>query len=48
MKFHKVEMVGKFTLQKVETLPTFDAATDMGRLVYNLNDNLIYHGTDTR
>lgn len=45
MRFHKIEMVGRFNLQKVSTLPVFDASRDEGRLVYNLEDENVYQGS---
>jgi len=47
MKFYGIECKGKFTLQKLTSLPIFDDIRDEGRLVYNESDNKIYYGTSS-
>lgn len=47
MDFHGITMVGKFIIQKVETLPTF-TEDDTGRIVYNEDDSNLYYGDETQ
>ena len=44
MKFHSVEMVGKFINQKLVDLPTFDDTRDQGRFVW-MTDGSIWYGS---
>jgi len=46
MRFHGIEMVGKFTNQNVAGLPVW-AASDEGRLVYDTVTNEMYVGNDS-
>jgi hypothetical protein len=47
MRFYGIEMKGKFVLQKVSSLPVFDAERDEGRVLYNTTDKKVYSGSDT-
>ena len=46
MKFHGIEMRGKFVHQKVATLPVWQAS-DEGRMIYVEDVDQIYYGTAT-
>lgn len=47
MRFYGIEMMGRFTLQKVNALPTpFTEDRDRGRLLYNRNDHSLYLGEE--
>ena len=43
MKFHGVEMVGPFILEKLDTLPPWQPRW-VGRLIHQLSDDVIYFG----
>jgi hypothetical protein len=43
MKFHEVEMVGKFLMQSIPVLPTW-ISSDVGRLVFVEAENAVYYG----
>jgi len=45
MKYHEIEMAGKFLIQKVSSNPAWTAA-DTGRLIYNTTVNKAYLGTN--
>jgi len=45
MKYHEVEMVGKFFIQQVASTPGWVAA-DEGRFIYNSGDKTLYYGGD--
>lgn len=45
MRFYKVEMMGKFILQKLSSLLTFDSSRDKGRMVYVDDEATGYVGT---
>ncbi len=47
MKFHGIECIGKFVLQKESGPPSFDASRDEGRLLYNTTTKKIHVGTNT-
>jgi hypothetical protein len=47
MKFHGIECIGKFVLQKESGPPSFDASRDEGRLLYNTTTKKIHYGTNT-
>ncbi len=45
MKFYGITMQGKFINQTLATVPlTFDPATDVGRLIYNIEDGYLWWG----
>ena len=48
MKYFGIEMEGKFKIQKVNSLPTYDFDRDEGRLVYSLDDNKFYYGDNEK
>lgn len=45
MKFHGIQLTGKFIIQKLSSLPAW-TAEDEGRLVYNMSDRKLYLGDD--
>jgi len=45
MRFHGIEMKGKFLLEKLTSLPTWTVA-DEGRIIYNQLDKKLYVGTN--
>jgi len=45
MKFHGIQMTGKFIIQKVTSLPTWTTA-DEGRLIYDITERKMYIGSD--
>jgi hypothetical protein len=47
MRFHGIEMVGDFILERVATLPAFDSGNDPSRLVYAIDEEKVYYGTET-
>ena len=46
MKFHGIDMRGKFHVQRVSTLPVFES-TDKGRLIYVEDEDEFYFGGTT-
>lgn len=45
MKFHEIECIGRFLLQRVPTLPTW-TIDDVGRMIHvETEDNVYYGGT---
>lgn len=46
MKFHGIDMRGKFIVQRVATIPTF-VSTDKGRLIYVEDEDEFYFGGTT-
>lgn len=46
MKFHGIDMKGKFHVQRVATLPAFDPS-DAGRMLYIENEQEFYYGGST-
>lgn len=46
MKFHGIDMRGKFHVQRVASLPPFEAS-DKGRIIFVESSNQLYYGTDT-
>jgi hypothetical protein len=45
MKFHGITMIGKFTVQKVASLPTW-SVEDEGRILYDTSEGKLFVGTD--
>jgi len=45
MKFHGIQMTGKFIIQKVTSLPTWTTA-DEGRIIYDTTERKMYVGSD--
>lgn len=43
MRYHEIDCVGNFWVQRVASLPVYDP-TYLGRLVYNLSDDKLYYG----
>jgi len=43
MKFHGIDMRGKFVVQRLSTIPTF-VSTDKGRLIYVEDEDEFYFG----
>jgi len=48
MKFYGIEMKGKYILEKLNDLPSFNTERDEGRIIYSLLDNRLYLGTNDR
>jgi hypothetical protein len=46
MKYHGIEMIGKFFAQQITTLPTW-TPSDEGRVLYTTDTDSLYFGTAT-
>ncbi len=47
MDFHEIDTKGKLWIQRVSSLPSFDSANDVGRILYVTSTDRFYFGTAT-
>lgn len=47
MKFHNVQMVGRFNVEVRPSVPTFSATRDEGRIIYSEIDDKLFFGGES-